>query len=165
MTARAGSYTNFSNGEHYEFVDRRVMEAVTSRTRSDKDIPGDGGSKLFDRPVTKSTMAWAERDSHGPSDEYWKSYTDLPNGEHYEFVDRRVTEAVTSRTGSDKDISGDVGSKLFDRPVKESATAWAEWDSHGPSHEYGKSYTDFPNGEHYEFVDRRVTEPVVTDRK
>ena len=138
VTARAGSYTDFPNGEHYEFVDRRVTEAVTSRTGSDKDIPGDGGSKLFEGPVTESATAWAERDSHGPSDEYWKSYTDFPNGKHYEFVDRRVTEAVTSRTGSDKDISGDVGSKLFDRPVKESATAWAERDIHGPSDEYGE---------------------------
>ena len=110
VTARAGSYTDFPNGEHYEFVDRRVTEAVTSRTGSDKDISGDGGSKLFDGPVTESAMAWAERDSHGPSDEYGKNYTDFPNGEHYEFVDRRVTEAVTSRTGSDKDISGDEDS-------------------------------------------------------
>ena len=69
---------------------------MTSRTGSDKDIPGDGGSKLFVRPVTESATAWAERDSHGPSDEYGKSYTDFPNGEHYESVDRRVTEAVTN---------------------------------------------------------------------
>ena len=117
---------------------------------------------MFDGPVTESATAWAERDSHGPSDEYGKSYTDFPNVEQYEFVDRRVTEAVSSRTGSDKDISGDVGTKLFDRPVKESATAWAERDYHGPSDEYGKSYSDFPNGEHYEFVDRRVTEAVTS---
>ena len=121
------SDTNFPNGEHYEFVDRRVTEAVTSRTGSDGDISGDVGSKLFGRPVTDSMTAQAG------------SYTDFPSGEHYEFVNRRVTEAVTSRTGSDKDISGDVDTKLFDRPVKETATAWAERDSHGPSDEYWKN--------------------------
>ena len=36
-------------------------------------------------------------------------------------------------TGSDKDISSDVGSKLFDRPVTESATAGAGRNSHCPS--------------------------------
>ena len=136
MTARAGSYTDFPNGEHYEFVDQRVTEAVTSRTGSDKDISGDVGSKLFDRPVKESATAWAERDSHGPSDEYGKSYTDFSNGEHYESVDRRVTEAVTSRTGSDMDMSNDENSNLCDRPATESATEWDSQDSQDPDNEY-----------------------------
>ena len=42
------------------------------------------------------------------------------------------------RTGSDKDISSDDGSNLFDRPVTESATAWAGRNSHCPSDEYGE---------------------------
>ena len=44
------------------------------------------------------------------------------------------------RTGSDKDISSDEDSNLFDRPVTESATAWAGRDSHGPSDEYWKNF-------------------------
>ena len=43
-------------------------------------------------------------------------------------------------TRSDKDISSDECSKLFDRPVKESATAWAGRNSHCPSDEYGKNF-------------------------
>ena len=41
-----------------------------------------------------------------------------------------------TRTGSDKDISSDEDSNLFDRPVTESATAWDRRDSQGPSKEY-----------------------------
>ena len=52
------------------------------------------------------------------------------------------------RTGSDKEISSDGDSKLFDRPVTESVTAWAGSD------------TDHPSGEHLEFCNRPVTESV-----
>ena len=38
-----------------------------------------------------------------------------------------------TRTGSDKDISSDEDSNLFDRPVTESATAGARRDSRGSS--------------------------------
>ena len=41
-----------------------------------------------------------------------------------------------TRTGSDKDISSDEDSNLFDRPVTESAKAWDRRDSQGPSKEY-----------------------------
>ena len=44
-----------------------------------------------------------------------------------------------TRTGSDKDTSSDEDSILFDRPVTESATAWARQDSRGPSKEYWKN--------------------------
>ena len=44
-----------------------------------------------------------------------------------------------TRTGSDKDISSDEDSNLFDRPVTESATAWARQDSRGPSKKYWKN--------------------------
>ena len=40
------------------------------------------------------------------------------------------------RIGSDKDISSDTNSNLFDRPVTESATEWAGRYSHGPEAEY-----------------------------
>ena len=38
-----------------------------------------------------------------------------------------------SHTGSDNDISSNEDSNVFDRPVKESATAWDSQDSHDPS--------------------------------
>ena len=43
-----------------------------------------------------------------------------------------------TRIGSDKDISSDTDSNLFDRPVTESATEWAGRYSHGPEAEYDK---------------------------
>ena len=44
-----------------------------------------------------------------------------------------VDRGRRTRTGSDKDISSDEDSNLFDRPVTESATAWDSRDSQGPS--------------------------------
>ena len=45
-----------------------------------------------------------------------------------------------TRTGSDQDISSDEDSNLSDRPVTESATAWAKQDSRCPSKEYWKNF-------------------------
>ena len=50
--------------------------------------------------------------------------------------DKKDNRGRRRRTGSDKDISSDEDSKLFDRPVTESVTAWAGSD------------TDYPSGEH-----------------
>ena len=47
--------------------------------------------------------------------------------------DDMVDRGRGTRTGSDKDISSDEDSNLFDRPVTESATAWDSRDSQGPS--------------------------------
>ena len=47
--------------------------------------------------------------------------------------DKMVDRLRRTRTGSDKDISSDGESNLFDRPVTESATAWDSQDSQGPS--------------------------------
>ena len=44
------------------------------------------------------------------------------------------------RTGSDEDISSDECSKVFERPVTESVTAWAGRDSHCPSDEHSKNF-------------------------
>ena len=156
---------DFPDGEHSEFVDRRVTEPVTSRTGSDKDISGDVGSKLFGRPVTDSVTAQAG------------SYTDFPNGEHSEFVDRWVTESVTAQTESNTNFASEEDSVVFGRPVTEPVASRAGSDTDLPNDEHSEffgrpvtdsvtaqagSYTDFPNGEHSEFVDRRVTEPVMS---
>ena len=89
--------------------------------------------------------------------------------------DRKDNRGGRTRTGSDEDITSDEDSNLLDRPVTESATAWAESDTDLPSDEHSEffgrpvtdsvtaqagSNTDFPNGEHSEFVDRPVTESV-----
>ena len=63
--------------------------------------------------------------------------------------DKKDNRGRRRRTGSDKDISSDEDSNLFDRPVTESATAWAGSD------------TDHPSGEHLKFCNRPVTESVM----
>ena len=52
MTAQTGSYTDFPNGEHSEFVDRRVTESVMAQAESDTSFPSGEDSEFFDRPVT-----------------------------------------------------------------------------------------------------------------
>ena len=52
--------------------------------------------------------------------------------------DKKDDRGRRRRTGSDTDTSSDE-SNLFDRPVTESATAWAGRDSHDPSDEYCKN--------------------------
>ena len=47
--------------------------------------------------------------------------------------DKMVDRGSRTRTGSDKDISSNGESNLFDRPVRESATAWDSRDSQGSS--------------------------------
>ena len=47
--------------------------------------------------------------------------------------DKLVDRGRGTHTRSDKDISSDDDSNLFDRPVTESATAWDSRDSQGPS--------------------------------
>ena len=54
--------------------------------------------------------------------------------------DKKDDRGRRRRTGSDKDISSDECSNLFDRPVTESATALAGRDSHCPSDEYWKNF-------------------------
>ena len=49
--------------------------------------------------------------------------------------DKNDDRGRRSRTGSDTDASSDEESNLFDRPVTESAAAWAGRDYHGPSDE------------------------------
>ena len=62
--------------------------------------------------------------------------------------DRKDNRGRRRRTESDKDISSDEDSNLLNRPVTESATAWAESD------------TDLPSDEHSEFFGRPVTDSV-----
>ena len=62
--------------------------------------------------------------------------------------DKKDNRGRRRRTESDKDISSDEDSNLLDRPVTESATAWAESD------------TDNPSGEHVKCCKQPVTESV-----
>ena len=62
--------------------------------------------------------------------------------------DKKDNRGRRRRTASDKDISSDEDSKVFDRPVTESVTAWVGSD------------TDHPNGEHLKNFNRPVTESV-----
>ena len=142
----------------------------------------DSEYEVFDRPVTESVTAWAGSD------------TDHPSGEHLKFSNRPVTESVTAReadteeplvinvstvtiSGSDKDISSDKDSKVFDQPFTEPVTSRAGSDTDLPSHEHSEffgrpvtdsvtaqtgSYTDFPNGKHSEFVRKNIQYHCVT---
>ena len=56
-------------------------------------------------------MAWAGRDSHGPSDEYCKNFG------------RPVTEAMTEMAGNDANICRDNYSDLVDQLVRETMRA------------------------------------------
>ena len=85
-----------------------------TRTGSDKDISSDEDSNLFDRPVTESATAWARRDSHGPSEEYWTNFG------------RPVTEAMTEMARNDANISGDDYSDFVKQIARETMRAWAE---------------------------------------
>ena len=85
-----------------------------TRTGSDKDISSDEDSNLFDRPVTESATAWARRDSHGPSKEYWKN------------VGRPVIEAMTEMARNEANISGDNYPDFVKQIARETMRAWAE---------------------------------------
>ena len=58
----------------------------------------------------------------------------------HEVRDKIDDRGRRTRTGSDQDISSDEDSNLSDRPVTESATAWARQDSRCPSKEYWKNF-------------------------
>ena len=57
--ARAGSNTDFPNGEYSEIADRPVTESVMARAGSDADFPSGEHSEYFDRPVTESVTVRA----------------------------------------------------------------------------------------------------------
>ena len=59
MTAQAGSYTDFPNGEHSEFVDRQATKSLTAQTESNTNCPSGEDSEFFDQPVTESVTARA----------------------------------------------------------------------------------------------------------
>ena len=48
MTARAGSDTDFPNGEYPEFVDRPVTESVTAQAGSNTDFSNGEYSEIAD---------------------------------------------------------------------------------------------------------------------
>ena len=77
----------------------------------------------------------------GTSDRGFQTVKESPNSEPIVQTRMVADEDIPTvrATGSDKDISSDEGSKLFDRPVTESATAWAGRNSHCPSDEYEKN--------------------------
>ena len=91
--------------------DKKDDRGRRKRTGSNTDTSSDEESILFDRPVTESATAWAERDSHGPSDEYWKN------------SGRPVMEAMTKMAGNDANISRDDYSDLVDQLVRETMRA------------------------------------------
>ena len=53
-----------------------------------------------------------------------ESDTDCPNGEHSEFVDRRVTESVTAQTESNTNFPSGEDSEFFDRSVTDSVNRY-----------------------------------------
>ena len=110
-------------------------------TGSDKDISSDEDLKLSDRPVTESVTAWDRQDFRGPNKEYmdWDS-DDMVESDDSEYAETETDISVQddnrggrTRTGSNADITSDEDSKLFGRPVTESATAWTGSGTDSPS--------------------------------
>ena len=112
-----------------------------TRTGSDKDISRDEDLQLSDRPVTESVTAWDRQDFRGPDKEYmdWGS-DDMVETDDSEYAETETDISIQDDdrggrtwTGSNADITSDENSKLFGRPVTESATASAGSGTDGPS--------------------------------
>ena len=147
---------DFPNGEHSEFVDRRVTESVTAQTESNPNFPSGEYSEFFDQPVTESVTARAADTEHilmmhvstVTTEQSERSDTDVPSGEDSEFIDRPVTELVTAQVRSNTDFPNGEHSEFVDRPVTESVTVQTE------------SNPNFPSEEDSVFFGRPVTESV-----
>ena len=76
--------------------------------------------------VRKKKEPEIEESISGTSDRGFQTDKESPNSEPTVQPRTVADEDIPTvrATGSDKDISSDEGSKLFDRPVTESATAW-----------------------------------------
>ena len=127
-------------------------------TGSDRDISSDEDLQLSDRPVTESVTAWDRQDFRGPNKEYmdWDS-DDMVETDDSEYAETETDISVQddncvgrTRTGSNADITSDEDSKLFGRPVTESATTSAG------------SGTDSPSDVHVKCCNEPVTESVKT---
>ena len=112
--------------------DKKDDRGRRGRTGSDTDTSSDEESILFDRPVTELATTWAERDSHGPSDEYLKN------------SGQPVTEAMTEMAGNDANISRDDYSDLVDQLVRETLRSWAEGSEQQTKEYYGCRIPDCP---------------------
>ena len=100
----------------YEVRKKKETELVESSSlTSDRGFQADKESPESEPMVQPRTVA----------DE------DIPN-----VRDKIDDRGRRTRTGSDKEISSDEDSKLSDRPVTESATAWERQDFRGPNKEY-----------------------------
>ena len=80
-----------------------------------------------------------QADKESPESELMVQPSTVADEDIPKVRDRIDDRGRRTRTGSDQDISSDEDSNLFDRPVMESATAWARQDSRGPSKEYWKN--------------------------
>ena len=94
--------------------DREDNRGRRPRIGSDKDISSDTDSNLFHRPVTELATAWAGRDSHGPSGEYWKN------------IGRPVWETMRGMARNIANISGYDYSDVVKQIDRKSAMEWAE---------------------------------------
>ena len=139
--------------ESYNFD---LFEGMTPLTYTPPPPPRKNRRRRYE--VLKKNGPEIEESISGTSDRGFQTDEESPNSEPTVQAGTVVDEDIPTvwdkkdnrgrqrRTGSDKDISSDEDSKLFDRPVTESVTAWAGSD------------TDYPSGEHLEFCNRPVTE-------
>ena len=89
-------------------------------------------------------MEWGSDDMTETDDSEWESPNSEPTVQPGTVADEDIptvrdkkdNRGRRRRTVSDEDISSDECSKLFDRQVTESVTAWPGRDSHCPSDEY-----------------------------
>ena len=87
-------------------------------------------------------------DEESPNSEQMVPPRTVADEDIFTVSDRKDNRGGRTRTGSDEEITSDEDSKLFGRPVTESATAWAGSD------------TDNPSGEHVKCCKQPVTESV-----
>ena len=87
------------------------------------------------------TSDWGfQTDEESPKSEPTVQPGTVDDGDVPPVEDRIDDRGRRTRIGSDGDISSDTDSNLFDRPVTESATAWAGRYSHGPDGEYWENF-------------------------
>ena len=109
------------------FLRRRCEARRKSETKIEESIgvTSDGGFQT---------------DEESPKSEPTVQPGTVDDGDVPPVEDRIDDGGRRTRIGSDKDISSDTDSNLFDRPVTESATEWAWRYSHGPEAEYWKNF-------------------------
>ena len=160
MTVQTESTTKFPSEVDSEFFVRPVMEPVTSRAESDTDLPSNEHSDFFGRPVTDAVTAQAGSYTDFEENSSVNSGTDGGNsdiGILADFSDYEVDPRYTPEMLEESRRINEMG---FRSDEDEYTPQWEHAFQQTIAAYVDISDIDFPNGEHSELVDRRVTESV-----